>query len=115
MPDLKNVRVYTPAEIKARQDHNRSQKQPKRNRDPGEIVRRPNRKKNKFRYCVSLSPKIAMFLRLQYGGDDNSLSLGIERSATILYHLSKESPPDEPFSGIVSVSKKTRKAMEDIK
>jgi hypothetical protein len=113
MPDLKNVRVYTPAEVKARADQRRSEKQPVRNRDPGEIVRRPNRKKNKFRYCVSLTPKMATFLRLHYGGDDHSLSQGIETVSRIVFSLSKESPADDPLSGIVRLSKKMRTALEE--
>jgi len=96
--DQPKVREYTKEEIARRQLERRGKHEKKATIAILTAVpkRKRHRAKTKFRYCVSLSPRTVLFLRTEYGGEEHSLSLGIESGAKALYNLTMESFKTKP-------------------
>lgn len=80
------VREYSRTEIEQR----REKRQHRADRSAGikfaPVPKKRNRLRIKYKYCVSLSKKAVLFYRTQYGGDEHSLSRGIEMAAETFYH-----------------------------
>ena len=84
------IREFSKDEVRARSEkrQKRANKLPTVNIAAVKIPR--NRPKHKYRYCVSLTPATAYFIREQFGGPEQSLSHGIETAAKMLRTAAKE-------------------------
>lgn len=103
MTDNPKPREFSLDEIRSRREKReyKSKKEP-----PRPIVRRRNRARTRYRHCVSLSPQTALFFRIHYGGEEMSLSRGIERAGKVLFQMFLEEHAEESMiAGIERMSK----------